>query len=100
MEVNVGMRVISKRHANAPSGKVGTVLYINDDYSENILVEYDENVRGHSGGEGHGVPYGKDGHCWWEEPRYLEVVDDDPFSMYLRGYIDEEEYISLTETEG
>jgi hypothetical protein len=55
----VGDRVI----AGVPFGavrfldKLGTIIKIRKD---SILVEFDNNIEGHSGG-----CLGEDGHCWW-----------------------------------
>jgi hypothetical protein len=57
-------------------GKVGTVKDIIECKTP-ILVEFDEDVKGHDGlphHEGHTYE-GKKGHCWWCERENLELVE-------------------------
>ena len=55
-------------------GEMGTVIDIGADFlseTDLIGVEFDNNVHGHDC-----CGYGKNGHCWWCDRKYLKKVED------------------------
>ena len=68
-EPNIGKRVKYTMGYGRPEahGKVGTIIAIHR-AGRDVLVEFDENVNGHSGDDGEG----KDRHCWYIPLEFLE----------------------------
>lgn len=56
----------------------GNVIFLN---KHELLVEFENNVRGHSGSDAYGLQLGKKGHCWWfplnKYAEYLKVVNNE-----------------------
>jgi len=51
-------------------GKLGAILNITNSV---LLVEFDEDINGHSGGD-----RGKDRHCWNCNLDHLELINQEP----------------------
>lgn len=68
--IQKGMRVKSvRRVGRASTIAEGVVLKIVDGQ---VCVEFDEDIGGHNGGP---ELTGKNGHCWWLEREYLQVLE-------------------------
>lgn len=72
----IGARVV----VNYVSGRANVVGTIIDDeckvpYAYDFLVEFDENVGGHSGLEW-GKHAGRPGHCYWFYAKHCELEED------------------------
>ena len=60
--------------------EIGTVL-LKKNKGEQILIEFDNNIGGHSG---EGAYDGKHGHCWWVNHKALEKTDEKPLNIKAR----------------